>query len=245
MATHNGEKFLRAQIDSILCQLEENDELIISDDGSSDKTLSIISSYADKRIRLFYYAQDAEILNQKYSRSFYCATKNFENALKNAKGDYIFLADQDDIWLPNRVKMMLNELDAYDCVMCNLNLIDCDDKVTKYNYFNRNPVPKNLLMYILKTRILGCCLAFKKQLLNYCLPFPKMLLSHDYWLGCIAITKFKFKYIDVPLHLYRRYDSNVSTTSSKSKNSIFYKVQYRLNFYFQFRNFVKNKMENK
>lgn len=245
IATYNGERFIKEQLDSIVCQLSEDDEIIISDDGSSDKTLEIIDSYNDRRIKVYHHEKDKSLLKINKLRNFYYTTQNFENALKNAKGDYIFLADQDDIWLPNRVKMMLNELNAYDCVMCNLNLIDCDDKVTKYNYFNRNPVPKNLLVYILKTRILGCCLAFKKQLLNYSLPFPKMLLSHDYWLGCIAITKFKFKYIDVPLHLYRRYDSNVSTTSSKSKNSIFYKVQYRLNFYFQFRNFVKNKMEDK
>ena len=245
MATHNGEKFLRAQIDSILCQLEEGDELIISDDGSSDNTIDIISSYNDRRIHLLKFVQNSDIRKKKHSQNFYYATRNFENALKNAHGDFVFLADQDDIWLPNRVNKMMNKLKQYDCVMCNLNLIDQTDKIIKTKYFSENPVPGNIFLYVLKTRILGCCLAFRKELLNYSLPFPRNLLSHDYWLGCVSITSFNFFFLDEPLHLYRRTDSNVSTTSSKSRNSLLYKLQYRLEFYLQFRKFIKNKRNGK
>lgn len=99
--------------------------------------------------------------------------------------------------------------------------------------------------YVLKTRILGCCLAFRKELLNYSLPFPRNLLGHDYWLGCVSITSFNFFFLDEPLHLYRRTDFNVSTTSSKSRNSLLYKLQYRLEFYLQFRKFIKNKRNGK
>ena len=98
IATYNGEKYLRKQLDSILNQLEYNDEVIISDDGSSDETLNIISSYNDKRIHVFH------------NKGEHGVVKNFENGLNHVLGDYIFLCDQDDIWKSNKVQVVLNEL---------------------------------------------------------------------------------------------------------------------------------------
>ena len=91
MATYNGEKYIRQQICSIISQIGEGDEVIISDDGSTDSTLDTIRSMADSRIR---------IVKGPCRRS---PTLNFENALSHAQGDYIFLADQDDVWLPGKV----------------------------------------------------------------------------------------------------------------------------------------------
>ena len=90
MATYNGAQFIKEQIDSILCQLSTEDELIISDDGSTDETLSIINSYKDNRIKVFQH-KAAE------GSAFIKATRNFENAMSHAVGDYIFLSDQDDM----------------------------------------------------------------------------------------------------------------------------------------------------
>ena len=91
IATYNGERFIREQIDSILRQLSSDDEIIVSDDGSTDDTISIINSIDDKRIRIIEGPR-------KHS-----PTHNFECAMKEAKGYYIFLADQDDVWKPNKV----------------------------------------------------------------------------------------------------------------------------------------------
>lgn len=91
VATYNGEKYLQEQLDSILIQLAPDDELIISDDFSTDKTRSILDSYrADPRIKLLEGPQKGII-------------KNFEHAINQASGDLIFLADQDDVWLPDKV----------------------------------------------------------------------------------------------------------------------------------------------
>lgn len=105
IATHNGAHYIKEQIESILCQLGTNDEIIISDDGSTDNTIDILLAFNDKRIIIYHYKQPVK---SKHSHIYVC--KNFENALKHAKGDYIFLADQDDWWMPNKVMKCLEDL---------------------------------------------------------------------------------------------------------------------------------------
>ena len=92
LASYNGEKFIKQQIDSILCQLGKHDEIIISDDSSTDRTVQIIKNYNDPRIKL--------IEDCKFQSPIF----NLENALKQAKGDYIFLSDQDDFWESKNTK---------------------------------------------------------------------------------------------------------------------------------------------
>ena len=98
IATYNGEKYIREQLDSILPQLGLDDEVIISDDSSTDNTLKIIEEYNDCRIKIFS------------NNKFYSPILNFENALKKAQGDFIFLSDQDDIWKSNKVEVVMKYL---------------------------------------------------------------------------------------------------------------------------------------
>ena len=102
IATHNGAHYIKEQIESILCQLGSTDEIIISDDGSTDKTIDILLAFKDKRIKIHHFKQ---LVKSKHSHTYVC--KNFENALKYAKGEYIFLADQDDWWMPDKVEKCL------------------------------------------------------------------------------------------------------------------------------------------
>ena len=112
MATHNGEKFIKEQLDSILCQLSPEDEVVISDDGSTDSTLEIIEGYNDSRIKIYRMTH-----TRKGMKSHYYVTMNFENALRQAKGDYIFLCDQDDVWYPHKVERCFEVLKEYDMVL--------------------------------------------------------------------------------------------------------------------------------
>src|SRR5687768_7806689 len=98
MATKNGETYIAEQLDSILPQLGATDELIISDDSSSDTTVKIIQSYNDHRIKL---------IQNHHLKGI---ARNFEISLQASKGDFIFLADQDDVWVDGKVKVMLNYL---------------------------------------------------------------------------------------------------------------------------------------
>lgn len=233
MATYNGERFIKEQIDSILFQLSPDDELIISDDGSTDRTLEIIASYNDKRIKVLHHKKNPEIAKIKHSRNFYYATENFENALKEARGDYIFLSDQDDVWMSEKKDTMIAALkqNNADCVMCNFSLIGAEGDGTGELGFQKCPKLKNVFSKIIQSRVIGSSMAFRKSLLYFALPFPKNLIAHDLWIGCLAK---KMIFIDEPLTSYRRYGGNVSSGIGKSPNSFFYKIIYRLKFLYLF-----------
>ena len=98
LATYNGELFLKEQLTSILKQLGDSDEVVVSDDGSTDLTLTILQEFNDPRIKVFHHDKR----KQKYSFDY--ATHNFENAINNSSGDVIFFSDQDDIWMPDKIE---------------------------------------------------------------------------------------------------------------------------------------------
>lgn len=200
MATYNGAKYISEQLDSILMQLGENDEVIVSDDGSSDDTIKIIKKYADPRIRLVYNTEK------------HGYTKNFENALKYACGDIIFLSDQDDIWLDNKVKLVVNCLNEYDFVIHDCKVTDSKLNVKYESFFEWMGVKKGFLNQFIRMRYLGCCMAFNKNLYEKILPFPPndKLVEHDAWIGSVAEAYVKCKKMDIPLILYRRHSMNTS-----------------------------------
>lgn len=227
MATFNGEKYLKKQIESILIQLKPEDELIISDDGSTDKTMDIIFSFKDSRIKVLNHCKDSYLSTLKKGKSFYYATKNFENALKESKGDYIFLSDQDDIWEKNKIVRTLEYLGKYDLVISNYGIIDGDDNIINKKYLRKCPInKKSLLINVIKSKFLGCTMAMTRNALARALPFPKQLFAHDLWIGCLNFRNTVF--IDDVLHLYRRHGENVSQASEKSKNNIIFKISYRI-----------------
>jgi len=229
IATYNGEKHIKEQLDSILCQLGDNDEIIISDDNSTDKTIEIINSYHDNRIKIFHHRQNEKLLTMRAS-PFRLAANNFENAIKNAQGDCIYLSDQDDIWLPDRIIKTQFYLKQYDLVMCNYKVIDGKGDILVNEFHHKNPISKSLLKNILTLPFRGCCMSFRKEILSYCMPFSKSCIGHDYWIGCMVQLWGNIKYVDEPLHLYRRNLKNVSFDSGKSENPLWFKIFYRIRF---------------
>ena len=216
IATYNGERFIREQIDSILRQLSSDDEIIVSDDGSTDDTISIINSIDDKRIRIIEGPR-------KHS-----PTLNFECAMKEAKGDYIFLADQDDVWKPNKVEVCMKWLQEYDCVVSDAEVTDS----------NLNPIYPSLyaIMQVRHGRIYntiwkngytGCCMAFRRNVLKASLPFPKNILMHDIWIGNVAAYKYNMKFIPDILILFRRPNETISCNGKGSKYSIWQQMKFR------------------
>jgi len=216
MAVHNGALFLRHQIDSILPQLNDGDELIISDDASTDNSIEIINSYDDPRICL--------LPPLKFGKP----SKNFEYALSHCKNDIIFLADQDDVWHPNKIKIMVSELNLYNLVVCDCRLIDEKDNVLSESFFDQNHSQNGMVKNILRNSFVGCCMAFQRNVLEKIFPFPTKISMHDQWIGLIAQRYFKVKFIPQTLVDHRRHSGNYSSTGEPSKNSWNKKVISRL-----------------
>lgn len=224
MPTYNGEKFIQEQIGSIIKQLGPGDELIVSDDGSTDRTLSIVSAFQDQRIKIIHHVRNVE--QQKYK--FMYATMNVENALSHAEGDYIFLADQDDIWLEGKVLHLLEQLKVYDLVTSNCTVIDEEGNLLHESYFNIIGSGPGLLRNLKVNAYLGCCMAFRKALLIRVLPISTHQVPHDIWIGLLAEIYGKVGFITTPLVAYRRHQHNLSPSGGVSRNSLYFKVSYRM-----------------
>lgn len=212
MATYNGGRFIREQIESILVQLGADDELIVSDDGSKDDTLDVIASFDDPRVKVFH------------NEGRHGFVWNFENALVRAKGDCVFLADQDDVWKPNKVATVMSYLTKYQLVIHDAELIDGEGRPIGKNYYSCLHQHTNFLHNLWKTRWLGCCMAFRREVLDYCLPFPPKTVGHDYWIGMLGMTRFSYCFMSEVLMSYRRHGDNASRSSEKTTNSFYYMI---------------------
>lgn len=223
IATYNGEKYIREQLLSILFQLESDDEIIISDDHSTDRTISIIKSLNDNRIKIFFN------LKKGY-------TNNFQNAIIHATGDHIFLSDQDDVWKKDKVKIIVGFLNDYDFVVSNAEVVDENLVPTGLTFFEMRGGSKNgFWSNLIKAKYLGCCMAFNKKILNRLLPFPEKvkLCPHDLWLSLISEFYYKTYVINEPLILYRRHSHNVSTGGAKSTSSLLFMIKFRMYSFFK------------
>ena len=216
LTTFNGGKYLRAQIGSILPQLAVDDELIISDDGSTDDTFEVIDSFHDARIK---------VLRRGGSPSL---TMNVENCLRHSSGDFIFLADQDDVWCQGRLALMVSKLDNYDVVVSDCFVTDSELNVIHPSLFALQNSGPGFIKNFFKNSYVGCCMAFKKSMLKSILPFPQNIPMHDWWIGLIGECFYKTYYLNEKLLYYRRHGSNLSITSKKSINSAKVKIYWRL-----------------
>lgn len=227
IATHNGSKYIREQLDSILSQIGTEDEIIISDDGSTDDTLSIINSYHDERIHLINFHQPENHLSGQMKSMLY-ASRNFENALKHTNGDYIFLSDQDDIWYPDKLERVQKALLCNDIIKHNFTLINENGKdigKSKYTADGQNNRSWLHLIKVLPFR--GCCIAFRRSILDAAFPFPQTCLQHDSWIGLVArLVNARFTYLEEPLLYHRVHSENVSELAKS--NTFFFKIRYRL-----------------
>lgn len=217
MATYNGEKYIKEQLESIINQIDKNDEIIISDDSSTDNTVEIIKEINDDRIRLYE--------NNKFRNPI----SNFENALKKVNNELIFLCDQDDIWENNKVDIMKKELMNYDLVVSDCKVVDSNLNTIEDSFFHLRNSGKGFAKNLYKNTYLGCCMAFNKKILEKALPFPKNIPMHDIWLGMIGESFGNTVFIENKLIKYRRHGNNASPTAEKSRYSIYNKMRFRIN----------------
>ena len=220
IATYNGEKYIYDQLSSILSQINIDDEVIISDDNSTDNTIQIINNINDPRIKLV-------------KGGFRNFTFNFENAIKHAKGEYIFLSDQDDIWLPNKYATTLKYLKNYDLICSDAIITNQHLTPIHQSFFKYYNSGKGILKNTIKCSYCGACMAFNKKILRAIQPFPNTsIFGHDLWIGLVAETIGKVYFLNTPLILYRRHDKSFTSISNnfltRSKRPIHIKIKSRI-----------------
>ena len=215
LAAYKGEQYIAAQLESILQQLGENDEVIVSDDYPAGKTRDIVLNMAsaDKRIRYIEGPGKGVV-------------KNFENAMLGCTGDVIFLCDQDDIWLPDKVESVMNEIrGGAQLVLHDASVTDADLNITDESYFSSHSSDTSYFGNIIRNSFVGCCMAFTRELMAEVMPFPDGLPMHDWWIALVALKKKrKTVMLRKPLILWRRHGDNVTG----GKTSLAQKVTWRL-----------------
>lgn len=218
MATCNGERFIAAQLQSILCQLHDNDELVISDDGSQDSTLAIIQAVDDSRIR---------ILERSGVRKN--PQDNFGHAFAHARHDMIFLADQDDLWIEHKVDTVVSLLQRYDLVVTDCSLIDEQGLLLVPSFFERHGSRSGFWANLARNSYLGCCMALRRSLLEKALPIPSKVPMHDIWLGMLAEWYGTPCFHPEALVAYRRHGATVTKTGESSRYTLWQKIMFRYN----------------
>lgn len=200
MATYNGEKYIKHQIESILINLSDEDEVIISDDGSTDGTVGIINGFNDLRIKLYEGPKEGLV-------------RNFANSIMHCRGDIIFLCDQDDVWYSDKVHSVCKVFQSNpECV-----LVEHDarivgvDRVLHNSFFEYRRVRTGFLKNIMRNTYHGCLMAFRKELIHDMMPFPTSGCLHDQWIGLTAEKKGRIILLDKVLMDYKRHESNASS----------------------------------
>lgn len=226
MTTYNGEKYVGDAIKSILCQCDENVELIIVDDASKDNTQNILRSFNDPRLRIFFNENNLGVIS------------NFNKALSLAKGDIIFLSDQDDLWMQNRISSMLAAFENDSDVCCvRHSVMFMNGKGCKLDLPPETP-RKTFISNLSRNSFRGCTMAINKRLLSFALPLPSKIQMHDHWIGLCSYLIGKEVYLSTPLLNYRRHESNVSRTKSKLSWKLLFSRIYIL-IHLVYRAFIK------
>lgn len=209
LATYNGEKYLKEQIDSILNQTYQNIRLIISDDGSQDRTREILKQYEekDKRVTVYYQKENLGCI------------KNFEFLLKKVENDIYMLSDQDDVWMPEKIEKTYEKLEKEkaDLVFTDLEVVDSELQ-TIYSSFNDfMKLSRKIHKYIntdkinyLYNCVTGCTILARKKWMDKILPLPtnSKYVLHDHWIGLIISLEGKLAYLPEKYIKYRQHEDN-------------------------------------
>ena len=202
MAVYNGGKYINEQLGSIVSQLTEADELVISDNMSTDDSRDIILSYAKLYPNIKFFECNEQGI-----------VANFENAIIHCSGKYVLLADQDDVWNCNKIEEIVKKFNMSDAYVI---LHDCDyvnEYLEKSNktLFEDKKVKIGYKKNLWKNSYQGCCLAFKSEMIPVICPIPRNLPIHDQWIGLLAEKLGRSELLYEKLILHRKYKGSNST----------------------------------
>ncbi len=217
LATYNGARFLREQLDSILAQDYGNIRVLARDDGSSDETVEILSLYAQRfpgRVRVMPASPPTG-----------SSKKNFQLLMKASTADYVCFADQDDVWLPNKVSRTKQAMDQLESrwgtkvpllVFTDLQVVDEQLNLlyqSFWRYMNIDPDRMDRLPELMvQSVVTGCTAMLNRPLLELSLRMPAGAFMHDRWIGLLASFLGKSSMVRAQTVLYRQHQHNVLGT---------------------------------
>jgi glycosyltransferase involved in cell wall biosynthesis len=208
MAVFNGRRYLAEQVDSILSQLEGEDELVIVDDASTDDGVAALQISNLDRVNVIRNHRNIGVFG------------TFQRGLTLARHDIVFLSDQDDVWLPGKRSAFAREFvsDPAVClVISDAEVIDATGRLTAASFMaTRGGFDGSLIGTLWRNRYLGCAMAVRKRLLDIALPIPRLVPMHDMWLGLIGRSTGRVVYLPKPYLRYRRHGNNLAPDRSRS-----------------------------
>ncbi|HYW08490.1 MAG TPA: glycosyltransferase family 2 protein [Longimicrobium sp.] len=212
LATHNGERYLPALLDSLLAQTHRDFTIVVSDDGSTDATVAVMRGYAERhpgRIRIV--ATEPRRLG---------AAGNFSSILPHLTADYVLFCDQDDVWLPRKMELSLARLRALEAnapagtpILVHTNLAVVGGELepiapSAMEYQSIDPARRAFPLLLMSNVATGCTVAVNRALLTLAAPVPPEAMMHDHWFALVAAGLGSIGYIDEPTILYRQHGGN-------------------------------------
>ncbi|WP_303207593.1 glycosyltransferase [Bacteroides oleiciplenus] len=218
LAVYNGERYLAEQLDSILWQLKDGDELVVSVDSSKDRTMDILEKYSsfDSKIKVYKNPYSSGVVH------------NFQNALEHTTGDIIFYSDQDDVWMKNKIDKVLESFDDEMVTVVIHDTCLTDEKlniISPSTFKLRGGARTSVIGNYIRLSYIGCAMAFRAKFKSVILPIPTIYRSHDWWTGLICIVGGgKMVAIKESLIYHRIHSLNVTP---KIRPSLQYQIQIR------------------
>ena len=223
LATFNGSRFIREQIDSLLAQTYKDFEILVHDDGSSDGTVGIIDAYIAK------YPDKIRRIDAPVTGS---AQANFSFLLSKTDSDYIMFCDQDDIWFPQKVEKSVAAITAAEeqygkdtplLVHSDLTVTDERMKTVSRSFFQYQKLDAgrvSLPHLLVQNCVTGCTVTINRALKVRSGEIPKECAMHDWWLALVAVIFGKIVFLDEPLIYYRQHGAN--RVGAKNAGSLSY-----------------------
>jgi glycosyltransferase involved in cell wall biosynthesis len=211
VATYNGATYLRAQLESIVQQTYKPSQIIIVDDASVDDTITIAHAFAA--------AHPEVMVVQNETRLGYI--KNFEKGMLLANASYVALSDQDDIWVPHKIEVLIHAIGDQMLAYSDSELIDANGQLLnqKMSSIKNQLAYHTPIMYAIGAWAPGHAMLFKKELVDKAVPFPT-LVTHDFWLGFVATCYSRVVYVNEPLVHYRQHAQNaIGADTTKNKTA--------------------------
>lgn len=215
MASYNGEKYLKEQMDSLLAQTYQNITIEVCDDGSSDHTCDIAAQYCSRDPRITLHKNGE---NKGYVR-------NFLEGMRRSSADYVMLCDQDDIWDRDKVEVTLRameqaEKDGRDRpLMVFTDAVNFDSDTGKelgrfHENSHLNTKRLDTAHLFMENKVIGCTVMVNQKVVSYLAEIPKGIRVHDWWLALICSHFGKIIYLDRPTLRYRQHGGNMIGGSS-------------------------------